>query len=378
MNQRLRIGALGCGVITQRIMPGLRHILEDNSAVLAAGCDVNPDSIAAVAAGTPAKTIEEYSALEDMLARAQLDGVLIATPIALHPQHVAKSLAAGCHVYTHKTLAPSRAECLKLAEAAHGSGRCLAASPGQMLLPAYARAREIIESGELGELVSVDACAEAAAHRYEPERADEQVSATGKFSWEWYHDRSRGGGPLDDMFVYPLAFLTELLGPPTAAAVKERLTVAQIEWRGRTVAADAPDAYAGLLMFNAVPATIRSSFSANTSRVPWGFVTIRGTQASLEIEKRNDLEYRLHVTPNDGSPRVEALDVFNSAEADRLGNKECHVLTDIREFLQAVQARRDTRGATASNAARVAEALALIKASAARNGAWIYRGDNES
>lgn len=365
-----RVGILGCGVITQRTMPGLIRLLEDAGAELIAGADVDPNNVAAVDALTPQRTLERYSGLEAMLDRSSADAILVATPIALHAQHVAAVLSAGRHVYCHKTLAPSAEDCRALARTAETAGLRLAASPGQILLPAYARAQEILRSGELGTLVSVDAVAEAAAHRFEQERAPEDPPDGTQFSWEWYHRKSSGGGPLDDMFVYPLAFLTELLGPPTAAAVKGRLVEPRIAWRGRVIAADATDAYAGLLMFGETPATIRSSFSANTARVPWGFVTLRGTAACLEIEKCNDLEYRLHLTPNEGPARIETCHAFSAEEADAYGSKECHVLTDIRELLSALREERQVVGATAHHAARVADGLALIKASAVRGGAW--------
>ncbi|MEO1338892.1 MAG: Gfo/Idh/MocA family oxidoreductase, partial [Myxococcota bacterium] len=259
---------------------------------------------------------------------------------------------------------------------ARSKGLRLAASPGQVLLPAYRRATEIIRSGELGDLVSIDASAEASAHRYEEERADENPPPDRPFSWQWYHSAAKGGGPLDDMFVYPLAFLTALFGSATSAAVKHRLVVPHIEWKGRQVAADAPDAFCGLLMFQEIPTTFRSSFSSNTRRVPWGFISIRGTDAALEIEKCNDLEYRLHLRTNEGASHTESHDVFSSDEVHLYGKKECHVLTDLMEFFSAVKDQRDVRGATATNAAQVAQTLSLMKASARADGAW-HNADHE-
>ncbi len=377
MNPSPRIGLLGCGVITQRILAGLLHILDETNATLVAVCDVVPSNLDAISEAIGSRHVDRFASLDDMLAKAELDAVLVATPIALHAQHVAAVLAAGCHVYTHKTLAPTAAECHALAAEAQRASLRLAASPGQILLPAYAQAHAVLNSGELGTLVSIDACTEAAPHRYEPERGHEDPPPGKPFSWEWYHLESKTGGPLDDMLVYPLAFLTEVFGSPSAAAVKGRLVTPAIEWRGRTVHADTPDAYAGLLMFGDVPATVRASFSANSSRVPWGMITLRGTKASMEIEKSNDLEYTLHITSNDGPARSEACPVWAPAAVAQMGSKECHVLTDIREFVNAIREQRDVAGATAVNAARVAEALALIKASAQRNGEWA-RVDKES
>ncbi len=170
------------------------------------------------------------------------------------------------------------------------------------------------------------------------------------------------------MFVYPLAFLTETFGEVDAAAVHGRLVAETIEWKGRMIKADTPDSYLGFVRFGDVASTIRSSFGSNSSRVPWGFISMRGTDAGLEIEKVNDREYRLYVTPNGGDARVEQLDAFNDKEATVFGSAECHVLTDIRELLDAALEDRSVIGATAENAARVARGLALIKSSATNGG----------
>ena len=377
MKQPTKIGLLGCGVITQRILPGLLRICEDTGAQLTAICDVAASNLDAIQKIAGARDISRHSDLEDMLAQASMDAVLIATPIALHPAHVSAVLKSGRHVYTHKTLASGAERCRALAAEAEKGGLHLAASPGQVLLPAYARAREILQSGALGPLVSADACTEAAPHRYEDERADEDPAPGQPFSWEWYHSEARGGGPLDDMLVYPLAFLTEVLPAPTAAAVRSRLVVPNIRWRDRVVTADADDVYAGLVMFGEIPVTVRASFSANGGLVPWGLITLRGTQACLEIEKTNDFEYRLHITRNGEKPAQEAHAAWSAEESDKYGVKECHVLRDIREFLLAIRDGRDVTGATATNAARVADVLAMIKASARQLGEWAYGKKDE-
>lgn len=371
MADKLRIGILGCGVITQRTLPGLLALLRKYDGAVGGLCDISDANIDTVAEGVGIPGVRRFESVEAMSSNESIDTILVATPIAHHYENVKSALENGCHVYTHKTLAGSAEKCEELATIARKNDVALACSPGQLSLPAYRKAKEIIDSGELGTIVSVDAAAEATAHRYESERANESPSDNTPFSWEWYHNEARGGGPLDDMFVYPLAFLTDTFGDVTAASVVGRLVEPNIEWLGRTISADVADAYVGSIRFGEIVATIRSSFSSNCSRLPWGFVSIRGTNASLEIEKVNDREYRLYITLNDGEARVEECDVFDEMEAEKYGSAECHVLTDIGELFAAVTQRRDVQGATAENAARVAAGISLIKASASRNGVLV-------
>ncbi|MEO1231040.1 MAG: Gfo/Idh/MocA family oxidoreductase [Myxococcota bacterium] len=367
-----RLGLIGCGVITQRILGGLRAILEDEGAQITAACDLDPEKTEAVAEALD-KELLQTSSMDVLLEANDVDAVLIATPIALHLDQVSRALQAGKHVYTHKTLADTSEKCLELGDLARERRLKLAASPGQVLLPAYARARELIEGGALGVTVGIDISAEAAAHRFEEERADEDPGPGQAFSWEWYHQVERGGGPLQDMLVYPLAFLTEVLGEATSAAIIGRLLEPEIRWKGRVISASALDAYAGVLRFGNLPVTVRSSFSSNAARLPWGFVLIRGTEACLEIEKMNDREYRLYLRPNHGEASTEMLNAWDTKTAARYGDRECHVLTDIREFVRAIQEDRPIAGATASNAARVADAIVMMKTSAAAAGAWTYQ-----
>jgi len=366
MTQTIRLGILGCGVITQRTMTGLLALLEELDGEIVGLCDPNDGSVAATADLAKGHSPRRFDSLEAMAAEAT--AIVVATPIRMHFDNVQTALDAGCHVYTHKTLAPTETQCLELAAAADRANRKLVCSPGQLLLPAYRRALEIIESGELGEIMSVDAAAEASPHRYEAERAGETPAEGQPYSWQWYHRESLGGGPVDDMFVYPLAFLVPAFGRASRAAVHAKIVETEIEWRGRTVRADTPDVYAGYLQFGSTVATVRTSFSSNTSRVSWGMITIRGSRACLEIDKRNDLEYRLYVTPNGGESRGEDRNVFEPAAAERFGRAECHVIRDMRELFEAIRHDRPVERATAGNAAAVAAAISLMKKSAANGG----------
>lgn len=362
MNKDLRVGLVGCGVIAQRTLPGVSAILSERRAVVTALCDPSSaamDSVAAMLAGD--NEISRFEALDGLLDANCCDAILLASPIGLHFEQVRSALDRGLHVYSHKTLAGTRAECEALGEMADSAGLRLAASPGQILLPAYQRAAELIRDGELGDIVTVDAAAEAAPHRYEAERSDEDPAEGARYSWEWYHRKEAGGGPLDDMFVYPLAFLTEVFGELVDATIVAQLLAPRIEWHGRVIEATAPDSYCGILRFGDATATMRSSFGSNTQFIPWGTIVVRGTRAALEIIKHNDQDYSLFVARNASAATEEKLPVFGGTERQALGTAECHVLVDIREFIDAIVEQRPVRGATASNAARTVGALRMIQ-----------------
>ncbi|MEL6188029.1 MAG: Gfo/Idh/MocA family oxidoreductase, partial [Myxococcota bacterium] len=112
-----RLGLIGCGVITQRILGGLRAILEDEGAQITAACDLDPEKTEAVAEALD-KELLQTSSMDVLLEANDVDAVLIATPIALHLDQVSRALQAGKHVYTHKTLADTSEKCLELGDLA--------------------------------------------------------------------------------------------------------------------------------------------------------------------------------------------------------------------------------------------------------------------
>ena len=101
----LRVGLIGCGMITQRShAPGFAKIPDVQIAAL---CDPVPDRMVAVrdAHAPDAALFESY---EELLASGLVDAVTVATPVHLHGPVTIAALKAGCHVLCEKPMAMSR------------------------------------------------------------------------------------------------------------------------------------------------------------------------------------------------------------------------------------------------------------------------------
>jgi predicted dehydrogenase len=114
-------------------------------------CDLSPDLLESAAKVYPqARTTADF---EELLADPELDAVVIATPVVTHYELAKQALSAGKHVFVEKPQAQSSAEAEELAALAEEQGLVL--MPGYLLLyhPALQRLKEVIDGGELGDVL---------------------------------------------------------------------------------------------------------------------------------------------------------------------------------------------------------------------------------
>ena len=104
----------------------------------------------------PSTTVRATDSYEAILADPAVTAVAIATPAATHFDLVRAALEAGKHVLVEKPLTSSVTEGEKLAALAHRSGLVLMCDHTYCYTPAVRRIRELIRSGEIGELQFVD------------------------------------------------------------------------------------------------------------------------------------------------------------------------------------------------------------------------------
>jgi predicted dehydrogenase len=118
-------------------------------------CDMRPDAIAAIRRRYP--SIQGHTRLEDVLEDPSIEAVAIATPVGSHYQLALSALLAGKHVFVEKPLAASAAAAAELLAVAEE--RELVLMPGHTFLysPPVNKIRELIKSGELGEIYFVSA-----------------------------------------------------------------------------------------------------------------------------------------------------------------------------------------------------------------------------
>ncbi len=116
---------------------------------LHAVCDIDPARTALFTETHP--SVAAYSDYNELI-RSGVDAVIIAVPHPLHAQIAEEALAAGLHVLVEKPVDIAVSKAQHLAACAAKSGKQFAVMFNQRTNPLFRRAREIVQSGELGEL----------------------------------------------------------------------------------------------------------------------------------------------------------------------------------------------------------------------------------
>jgi len=117
-------------------------------------CDLQVERARAVLG--PYTTVRPTDSYDAILSDPRVGAVAIATPAATHFDLVRSALEAGKHVLVEKPLTPSVAEGEKLAALALRSGLKLMCDHTYCYTPAVQRIRELLHSGEIGDVQFID------------------------------------------------------------------------------------------------------------------------------------------------------------------------------------------------------------------------------
>lgn len=144
-----RIGFIGCGKIAQ-----IRHIPEFAASTRAeiAGYYNPTRTRAEQMAGKYGGKV--YDSVEEMLSDPTVDAVVISLANSAHASVSIAALEAGKDVLCEKPMATTIGECEDMIKAAEKSGRLLLIAQNQRLAPAHMKAKELIDGGVIGKVLS--------------------------------------------------------------------------------------------------------------------------------------------------------------------------------------------------------------------------------
>ena len=99
-----------------------------------------------------------FETAEEMLSREKLaDVVLVATPDRAHFGHASAALRRGYHLLLEKPISLTEEECLGIQQLAHEYDRHVVVCHVLRYAPFYQQVKQIMDSGEIGEIVNIQA-----------------------------------------------------------------------------------------------------------------------------------------------------------------------------------------------------------------------------
>ena len=117
---------------------------------LAAVCDLNPDRLAWAERELPG--VLTFSDYHQLIASGEVDAVIIAVPHPLHSLIACEAMKAGLHTLSEKPLDIRLSAAREAVETGKRTGITFAVMLNQRTDPIFQRAREMVRSGQLGEI----------------------------------------------------------------------------------------------------------------------------------------------------------------------------------------------------------------------------------
>ncbi|WP_160724879.1 Gfo/Idh/MocA family protein [Bacillus sp. USDA818B3_A] len=309
---KLKVGVIGCGSIARR-----RHLVEyaaNPEIEIVAVCDIVEDRANEMAKEYGARAFTKY---QDVLELEEIDIISVCLPNNLHAPVSIAALNTGKHVLCEKPMATSKEEAEEMIEAANRNQKTLMIGHNQRFVSSHQKAKQIIESGEIGKIYSFRT---AFGHP-----GPEAWSIDGRTSW--FFDKEQAFiGALGDLGVHKSDLIRYLLGE-----------VAEVGAFVETSAKDNTDvddnAVAILKMESGVIGTLAASWSY-VARGDNNATIIYGENAILRLE--DDPDYSLIVQYKNGEVVKYELDKIQTN--DEGGQTNSHV---IDHFVDAILNNRD-------------------------------------
>ncbi len=204
----MRVGIIGFGRI------GAEHagwLAKANGIVAVAAADVTPARRALAAA----RGLTAYERVDDLLADARVDAILVSSATATHFEHASAALAAGKHVMVEKPIALDLPQAAELLRRARDVRRVLSVFHNRRWDVDYLTVLDAVRAGRFGKLINVES------------RIGQWSSCVGPAAKEWRpgwrNEASFGGGGLYDWGSHFIDQLWQLMLPAKPVRVFAQL-----------------------------------------------------------------------------------------------------------------------------------------------------------
>jgi len=286
-NDRIRVGAIGTGERCQYL---LSVVNQADGADIVAVCDVyEPHRLEAKAKLAP--DADDYVEHQKVLARKDIDAVVIGTPDHWHVPITIDAVRAGKDVYCEKPVTHKIEEGDRLIAAVRESKRFVQTGTQQRSWEHFIKAKQLIDSGRLGQITLIR------TYWYQNHIANQQKGGPIDMSkldwkrflgpaanrpfdedqyahWRWYWDF--GGGAMTDLFVHWADVAQWYLGqdmPSRATATGTKAILVERQTH---------DTMSAALLY---PKVVVEFDSALLGYVEGGGLLLHGTRAAMRLHR---------------------------------------------------------------------------------------------
>ncbi|MCL4299718.1 MAG: Gfo/Idh/MocA family oxidoreductase [Anaerolineae bacterium] len=149
---KIRCGVIGLGWFGEHHVDALQQL---PMAEVTAVCTRRPERVKEVA--EKYQVPKRYTNYQDLLADPEIDMVTVVTHVGDHVQPTVDALQAGKHVFLEKPMADSVEACDQIIAAVEQSDKCFMVGHICRFDTVYALAKEEIEAGQIGQILTMHA-----------------------------------------------------------------------------------------------------------------------------------------------------------------------------------------------------------------------------
>jgi len=204
-----------------------------------------------------------YTDWREVLANGAVDAVIVVTPTEFHHEIVIEAAKAKKHILCEKPMAMNREECLAMNEAVAANGVILQIGFMRRFDANFRRARDLVESGAIGQVVTVKSLTHGPSTPH-----------------EWMYDIAKSNGPLAEVNSHDIDTLRWFTGSDA-----ESLYAIAGNFRCDGARAKYPDFYDTVLMNIRMKNGMLGNIDG-AQGVQYGYnarVDIVGTEGHIEI-----------------------------------------------------------------------------------------------
>ncbi len=150
----IKHGIIGCGLISKWHAYAINELSKTMPVCLAGCADVKIEFAQRFA--SEYEGVKAYETIDDMLASDDIDSVSICTPSGFHSDLAIRAAKAGKHIVVEKPMAITTEQLNDLQDACKKHNVILTSVSQMRYYPTILRARQAVQSGELGRMVSGD------------------------------------------------------------------------------------------------------------------------------------------------------------------------------------------------------------------------------